>query len=74
MNNSALSLDILDHHAIQQLPGYESSAKQAECLSKHNIYYVVGKNGQISTTSTWLSQACTTSVINAANDEVNLDF
>lgn len=70
-NNTLYKIDIIDFPALQKLTGFDSPSKQAECLRKHNIYYIEGKNGKIVTTSDWLSQANT---ISSANDEINLNF
>ncbi len=73
-NNTLRQVEILDFPLIRKLTGYNSPAKQAECLRSHNIYYIEGKDGRVVTTSAWLAQAATNNVISAANDEVNLDF
>tara|TARA_B110000438_G_C15813310_1_gene650730 strand:+ start:2055 stop:2342 length:288 start_codon:yes stop_codon:yes gene_type:complete len=72
-NNNLQKIDIIDCSMLQKLTGFNSPSKQAECLRKHNVYYIEGKDGQITTTSTWLAQAPLSNAF-TANDKVNLNF
>lgn len=73
LNNTLSTIDIIDFPILRLLTGFESPAKQAECLRKHKIYYIEGKDGRVVTTSKWLEQASFSSPL-SANDEINLDF
>ncbi|WP_019027946.1 DUF4224 domain-containing protein [Colwellia piezophila] len=72
-NNTLLKIDIIDFPFLQKLTGFNSPAKQAECLRQHNIYYIEGRDGKVVTTSKWLEQASFSGAF-SANDEVNLEF
>lgn len=72
-NNTHLKIDIIDFPTLQILTGFDSPSKQAECLRKHNIYYIQGRDGKIVTTSKWLELAPSSNRF-SANDKINLDF
>ena len=61
---------ILDGPFIEALTGYNIPSKQADCLRRHNIFYIEGKGGTIRTTLAWVKQAGIP--VNQTHDEFNL--
>lgn len=72
-SNALNQIDIIDYPILKQLTGFDSPSKQADCLFRHNIFFLTGKDGKVITTSKWLEQASFSGQF-SANDEVNLDF
>jgi hypothetical protein len=73
LNNTLSTIDIIDFPILRLLTGFDSPSKQAKCLNDHNVFFIEGKDGKITTTSKWLEQAA--SAVNpSAQAEVNLDF
>jgi hypothetical protein len=47
---TAQHLDLLSKKEIEDLTGYQRADKQAEVLYKHNIFYVLRRDGSLAVT------------------------
>jgi len=63
---------IVGYELLKILTGYDLPSKQAQCLRAHNIFYMEGKNGQITTTRNWLDNAAKDQT--KPKSQLNLDF
>lgn len=50
-------MQVWTEEQLKKLTGFSRPKEQAECLRRHKIYYVEGKDGVIRTTDAWIEQA-----------------
>lgn len=58
---------------IKELTGYSLPSKQKECLQRHGIFFVEGRDGRIATTQEWVSQAASRDKSAGSQDEFDLE-
>ena len=64
--------EILSGEFLKELTGYDLPSKQAQCLRRHNVFFIEGKNGEIKTTRAWLTEAARATKVEHDGD-FNLD-